>query len=207
MMRMKCVTKKEIKVKDFVIPARTVGTIINMRNQEFDCHSNDLLVMVDLLEFNLEEKTYAEIYPSDKNEERYWPKSTYLRAIVLSITSAEVYLDAEDYYKGRKIYNRQLQEVFDGNVPNDLKVDQTKPRILHEVIDYLENEFSDWVEKNCKWHSEETLEDEEEQNNFYMTDESQKRFDYKRRAYQDMLGKIGLIYKFTGGLVWEEIDY
>ena len=210
---MYCLTRYEMKFGKEIIPARTKATIINKLDTDtvdapgvnvrlainnYDIHKRDI---------NNENKIIE--YYNNVNE-------AALEGIIIDTNTQAVYMNAGDkfyYYTG--LYDWQLEKIFGkDNVPNKLLLGRFKyngkDAKLMDVIDYLEDEFAEWVKNNCEFCilSEEDIEngdciDGAEAGDETLSAKGLEQFYTKQLEYQNRLETTGFTYDFKGGLVWD----
>ena len=78
------------------------------------------------------------------------------------------------------------------------------------MIEYLEEDFSDWVKENCDFRevTQEDIDEDISHSDFEVGDETLtdyglKLFEKKKLEYQAKLEIIGFTYDFQGGLIWD----
>jgi len=203
---MKCMTRYEMKFGDIVVPARTTCRIINKPNTfTADASGVQINVVVENYDINIENK---------ENENkvikyRYNVNDACLSGIFIRTNTQSVYMDAGDYmYKGYGLYDWQLEKIFDkDNIPEGLF--QGKDAKLQDVIEYLEEEFAEWVQENCEFITlnEEDIEDglgfeDAEEGDTTLSQKGIEQFEKKCLEYQNKLETTGFTYDFQGGLSW-----
>lgn len=210
---MYCLTRYEMKFGDEIIPARTRAEIINkVTTDTVDAPgvhlrlaiSNNEIDKMDIKNENVIRKYYDNVNDSA------------LCGVIINTNTQAVYMDAGAeiyYYSG--VYDWQLERIFGkDNVPNGLIIGKHrfngKDAKLQDVVNYLEEEFSEWVRSNCEFYTytEEDIENgdcfgDAEPGDSILSDKGAEQFESKKIEYQNKLEKIGFTYDFKGGLIWE----
>jgi hypothetical protein len=213
---MYCITRKEMKFKDFIVPARTKCTVINKLNTT-TVDAPGVQLMVSILLWDM--KHFAKCLVSDvqiKDELSAGSDSSLFIGITVSTNTTNVYMDAGDkLYWDEELYGWQLKRIFGiDSVPMHFTQENNRHygRIakLRDVIDYMEDEFAEWVRENCEFY---TLTEEDIENGDYhgdfepgasiLSDKGLDLFYVKQLEYQNKLENIGFTYDFKGGLVWD----
>lgn len=211
---MKCITRYEMKFGDIVVPERTECTIVGKQHDyNADCSGVQLNLIIRNWDIGLKDKANENKvikYKSNVN-------SASLNGIFVHTNTQSVYVYA-DYciYENYGLYEWQLEKIFGkDNMPKNLLKGRYqyngKDSSLMEVIEYLDEEFAEWVRDNCEF-MELT---EEDINNDYCTfegfevgdsvlsDLGVKQFKEKQLEYKKRLETTGFTYNFTGGLIWD----
>jgi hypothetical protein len=161
---MKCITRYEMKFGDIIVPARTECRIINKPNVfTADASGVQISVVVDNYYINAENKENE----NKVIQYRYNVNNASLRGILIGTNTQSVYMDAGDkMYWDYGLYDWQLEKIFgEDNIPKNLlkgkHVYCGKDARLQDVIEYLEEEFAEWVQNNCEFMTltEEDIED------------------------------------------------
>ncbi|MFR2889134.1 MAG: hypothetical protein ACLTDM_13175 [Clostridium butyricum] len=210
---MKCITRYDMKFGDILIPARTECIIVNKPSM-FTVNASGVQLNVvvrnyDLKLRDIENENKIIKYGSNIN------KAT-LDGIYIHTNTQSVYMYAGDYMYNNYNYELrlwELEKIFGkDNIPKNLISEDTllmrKYATLSEVVEYLEEEFADWVSDNCDMR--ELTEDDMDEYEFYgfevgdttLTDEGLKKFEKKCLEYKNKLETIGFTYDFKGGLIW-----
>lgn len=212
---MKCITKYEMKFGDVIVPARTECIIVNKpRMYTVNAPGVQLNVIVrncDLKLKDIDNENKIIKYGSNINR-------ATLDGICIHTNTESVYMCAYDYMYNNYDYVLnlwQLEKVFGkDNIPKNLTREDTllmsKHATLSDVVEYLEEEFADWVSDNC--NKRELTEDDMDEYEFYgfevgdttLTDEGLKKFEEKCLEYKNKLETIGFTYDFKGGLIWND---
>lgn len=120
--------------------------------------------------------------------------------------------DKEYYDYG--LYDWQFEKIFGkDNIPQQLLIGKHKyngkDARLQDVVDYLDEEFAEWVRKNCEFRTidEDDIENDWRFSDFEVGDETLsdrglEQFDKKCLEYKNRLETTGFTYEFTGGLHW-----
>ena len=140
-----------------------------------------------------------------------------LDGIYIYTNTKSVFMDAGDkFYNNHSLYKSQLEKIFGKDeIPQqllELNHDCINGKYikLQDVIEYLEEDFSDWVKENCDFR-EVTQEDIDEDISYSdfevgdetLTDYGLELFEKKKLEYQAKLEIIGFTYDFQGGLIWD----
>ena len=210
---MYCLTRYDMKFGDIIIPARTKCMVINeVRTDTVDAPGVYVSLLVRNYDVNLEDrKNENEVIKYNRNV-----NDTTIRGLTVDTDTTAVYMDAGDkLYYNTGVYDWELKKIFgDDNVPKNLLIGKYKyngkDARLENVIDYLEDEFSEWVQENCDFYA---LTEEDIENDFYfdgakagdkiLSDEGLNQFYKKQLEYQNKLETIGFTYDFKGGLIWD----
>jgi hypothetical protein len=124
-------------------------------------------------------------------------------------------MDAGDkMYWDYGLYDWQLEKIFGkDNVPQNLLKGKyayyCKDARLQDVVEYLEEEFAEWVQENCEFITltEEDIEngfgfDDAEEGDTTLSQKGIEQFENKCLEYQNKLEVTGFTYDFQGGLTW-----
>lgn len=209
-MRMYCFTRYEMKFGDMVIPAKTKCRVINKINTD-TVDAPGVQIDVVIYNHNLGNQNIGNDNEVIKHHCNV--NNASLDGILISTNTQAVFMDAGDrIYRDKELYKWQIEKIFGkNNIPNSLIVkneEYGKYAQLGYVIDYLEEEFSEWVAENCEM--KEVTEDDIE--NEYIPDfevgdrilscKGLEAFYQKKEEYQKKLEQIGFTYDFRGGLIW-----
>ncbi|WP_195618698.1 hypothetical protein [Clostridium paraputrificum] len=210
---MKCITRYDMKFGDILIPARTECIVVNKPNMYTVNSSGVQLNIVvrnyDLKLKNIKNENKIIEYGSNINE-------ATLGGIYIHTNTQSVYMYADEYINyDYELYLWQLEKIFGkNNIPDSLIMEDTllmsKYATLLDVVEYLEEEFADWVKDNCDMR--ELTEDDMNEYEFYgfevgdttLTDEGLAKFEKKCLEYKNKLETIGFTYDFKGGLIWND---
>ena len=210
---MYCLTRYDMKFGDMVIPARTKCMVINeVRTDTVDAPGVYIRLLVRNYDVNLKDtKNENKVIRYNRNV-----NDATIRGLTVDTGTTAVYMDASDkLYYNTGIYDWELERIFeDDNVPKNLLIGKYKyngkDARLESIIDYLEDEFSEWVQENCDFY---TLTEEDIENDFYfdgakagdktLSDKGLNQFYKKQLEYQNKLETIGFTYDFKGGLIWD----
>lgn len=209
---MKCITRYEMKFGDIIVPARTTCRITNKPNTfTVDASGVQINVVVDNYDINIDNK---------ENENkvikyRYNVNNASLSGILIRTNTQSVYMDAGDkMYWDYGLYDWQLEKIFGkDNVPEGILKGKYayygKDARLQDVVEYLEEEFAEWVQENCEFIilTEEDIEngfgfDDAEEGDTTLSQKGIEQFDKKLLEYQNRLEITGFTYDFRGGLIW-----
>lgn len=209
---MKCITRYEMKFGDIIVPARTQCRIINKPDTfTADASGVQINVVVENYDINAE-------YKENENKVikyRYNVNDASLSGIFIRTNTQSVYMNAGDkMYWDYGLYDWQLEKIFDkGNIPEGLFKGKYayygKDAKLQDVIEYLEEEFAEWVQENCEFIAltEEDIEDglgfdDAEEGDTTLSQNGIEQFEKKCLEYQNKLETTGFTYDFKGGLIW-----
>lgn len=207
---MKCITRYEMKFGDIIIPERTECMIVNKPNVfTVDASGVQLNIVVNNYDLKLKDKENEnKIIKYRRNV-----NNGVLQGLYIHTNTESVYMDAGDYmYKDYGLYDWQLEKIFGENIPSNLLIGKHKyngkDAKLRDVIDYLEEEFADWVSENCEFM--EITDDNIDDYSFYdfevgdttLSDNGLKQFEDKCLEYKKRLETTGFTYDFEGGLNW-----
>ena len=210
---MKCITRYEMKFENTIIPARTECTIINKsKNLTADAPGEQLSIVVynyDIKQKDYENKNDVFLFNNNVNK-------ASLIGLCVHTNTQSVYLDAQfSMYDRYGLYEWQLEKIFGkDNVPCKLIKDKYsyngKDSSLQEVIEYLEEEFTDWVKENCEFMTLTQSDidkgyglDGAEPGETILSDLGLSQFYKKCQEYKEKLETTGFTYNFRGGLIWD----
>ena len=210
---MYCLTRYDMKFGDIIIPARTKCMVINeVRTDTVDAPGVYVRLLVrnyDVKLDNIENENKVIKYNRNVND-------ATIRGLTVDTDTTAVYMDAGDkLYYNTGVYDWQLEKIFgEDNIPKDLLLGKYKyngkDARLQDVVDYLEDEFSEWVQENCDFYTltEKDIENGEgfdgaEVGDKILSDEGLNQFYKKQLEYQNKLETIGFTYDFKGGLIWD----
>ncbi|NOW07837.1 hypothetical protein [Clostridium beijerinckii] len=214
---MYCVIKNDMKFGEYFIKGGTKARVINKPNyKEANIPGLDLYLAINLSDIALQQKESvleSEIRIKNELEERCH-SNTEMVGITLITDGTKVLMDAgADFYEEATIYDSQVKRVLEiENIPEKIKKAQylNRPYYLRSIIEYLDNEFAQWVQDNCEFYvyTEEDIKNgdcwaDAEPGDTTLSDKGIEQFKNKKIEYQKMLEKIGFTYDFKGGLVWE----
>lgn len=209
---MKCITRYEMKFGDIIIPERTECTIIGKEHEyNVNCSGVQLNLAIRNWDIGLKDKTNENKvikYKSNVN-------SASMEGFLVHTNTESVYIYADYHvYKNYGLYEWQLERIFGkGNVPKNLLKGRYeyngKDSSLIEVIEYLEEEFAEWVQENCQFIvlTEKDIESDYGLEGFEVGDRTLselglEQFKEKQLEYKKRLETVGFTYDFTGGLIW-----
>lgn len=214
---MLCKVRDEMKFGDFTIPAGTLAEVINTpKYREADIPGLHLELSVSLLNIakNTNESVlmteYRIINELDNRSSAY--SGTQMIGIVINTDGTHVYMDAGDkFYREVTITKWKAEKVFDNKIPENITPQEhSREYGLRSIIDYLEDEFADWVLDNCHFRkiTKREIENNEgfdgaEPGDRILSDRGLEQFYSKQKEYQNKLERIGFTYDFKGGLNWE----
>jgi hypothetical protein len=208
---MKCITRYEMNFGDIIIPERTECIIINKPNTyTVNAPGVQLNMVINNCDLKL---------PDKKNENKVIKfrnnvNNACLSGIYVHTNTQSVYMYADDnMYSDYGLYTWELEKIFGReSVPQNLIIGKYlyngKDAKLIDVIDYLEEEFAEWVRENCEFMTitEENIDDYEfyefEIGDTTLSDLGLKQFENKCLEYKKRLETTGFTYDFTGGLIW-----
>lgn len=208
---MKCITRYDMKFGDVVVPARTECIIVNKPDM-FTVNASGVQLNVVVNNYNLKLKDLEN--ENKVFEHKYNVNNGSLCGIYIHTNTQSVYMYADDYmYNDYGLYSWQLEKIFEkDNIPKALinkeRLYNRKHAQLLDVVEYLEEEFADWVRENCDMRA--LTEDDMDEYEFYgfeigdttLTDEGLEKFEEKCLEYKNKLETIGFTYDFKGGLIW-----
>ncbi len=208
---MYCITRKEMKFGEYVIPARTKCDLVNiLKTTTVDAPGVQLTIKVSLLDIKYNTELLSEIQKKDEYDSGY--NTATLSGIVIWTNTENVYMDAGDLlYKDYNLYDWQLERIFDNdNTLKNLFISMHKynknETSLEDIIEYFDNEFAEWVGSNCNFITltEENVEDygDFEIGDSVLSENGLEQFFKKQLEYQNKLESIGFTYDFKGGLNW-----
>lgn len=213
---MNCIIKNDMKFGEYFIPARTKATVINKpKYKEAGVPGLDLYLAISLWDISLmQEKSSLISEVEIKNELEKNNRDTVMTGITVRTDGTKVFMDAGDeFYEKATISEHQAKKVLDmDEIPTEIEKDNynVRPYYLRSIIDYLENEFSKWVQCNCEFYTytEEDIENRDclsfaEAGDTTLSQKGLEQFELKKMEYQSKLEKIGFTYEFEGGLIWE----
>ncbi|WP_394875796.1 hypothetical protein [Clostridium neonatale] len=209
---MNCITRHELKFGDLIIPPRTKCKIINKPNTfTVDAPGVQLNIVINNFDINKQDianENKVIKYHSNVN-------NASLCGVWVHTNTQAVYMDAGDReYCDYGLYDWELEKIFGkGNVPPELLREKHsyygKDARLQDVIDYLEEDFSDWVEENCEFCilTEDDIEgglcfEGAEVGDNTLSPKGIEQFNEKCLEYKNRLETTGFTYEFTGGLIW-----
>lgn len=210
---MYCLTRYDMKFEKMEVPARTKCSVINkITTDTVNAPGVDIKLAID---------NYALKKPYKENENRvirYWQNvnQSCLEGIVIDTSTEAVYMDAGDrLYLYSGLYDWELCKIFgEEKVPKKLLLGKHnyngKDAKLRDVIDYLEDEFNEWVENNCEFNilSKEDIENGEGFDGAgvgdkVLSDLGIEQFNKKKLEYQKKLETTGFTYDFRGGMIFD----
>lgn len=220
-----CITRYDMKFGDYFIPARTKAVVINKLNSTtVDAPGVWLKISVNLFDMFPEEKKMKGI-PANltqiNNEleiKSYGDTSSQLVGITITTNATQVYLDAgARHYEGVTLYDYQVKKIFNGSIPENIKKNghsvwkTYKDKYdLSFIIEYLEEEFAEWVQQNCQFRTltEDDIEngigfDGAEPGDTILSEKGYTQFSKKQLEYMKRLEVTGFTYSFGGGLIWD----
>lgn len=213
---MYCVIKNDMKFGEYFIPAKTRARVINKPNyKDANVPGLDLYLAITLRDIVLMQKKSALLSEVEiENELAEKNKNTVMVGITISTDGTKVFMDAgADFYEDATISEYQVKKVLGvDDIPKEIKKVQymVHKYYLNSVIDYLEDQFSKWVQKKCEFYTytEEDIENgncvaDAEAGDTTLSTNGLEQFENKKLEYQEKLERIGFTYEFTGGLIWE----
>lgn len=214
---MYCITRNEMKFGQFIVPKRTKCTVLNKLSSR-TVDAPGVQVDVSILLWDMQQKKQclvSEVQIKDEYTNKY--NSSFFDGITVSTNTENLFMDAGDeFYSNCGLYDWQLEKIFGkNNVPEHLFLGKYEyngaDAKLSDVIEYLDEEFSKWVEENCEFYAltEEDIENGEgfdgaEPGDTTLSDKGLEAFYKKQLEYQNMLESTGFTYNFKGGLIWED---
>ncbi len=214
---MYCITRNDMKFGQYFIPARTKATIIGQpSSHSVNVPGVQLRLAVNLFDAHPKRKTgvpMPEVQINDEVEGKgYYPPDSYMTGITIWSHADRVYMDAGDeFYQYATLGKWELRKIFGEAIPEEVvKENFCGGYRLDTTIEYLENEFADWVHENCDFYelTEEDIEnglgfDGAESGNTTLSPRGMQKFEDKQLEYKKRLEVIGFTYEFKGGLIWE----
>lgn len=209
---MKCITRYEMKFGDIIIPERTECIIVN-KDDRFTPNAPGVSLDVVVDNYDIKKK-----YIANENKVikfRNNVNNASLKGFLIDTNTESVYMDADNkIYYDYRISEWQLEKIFGkGKIPDGILIKDYgwRETELFKVIEYLDEEFSDWVSGNCEFIKL-TAEDIEngvglsdsEPGDKVLSDGGMIEFENKCYEYKRILEEAtGFTYKFKGGLIWE----
>lgn len=212
---MYCLTKYEMKFGDVVVPARTKGIVINKITTD-TVNAPGVYVSMAISNHDINK----DVIHNEKIVQKGCRNvnSASLFGVVVDTNTSSVCMDASDknyFYTG--LYDWQLERIFGkGKIPENLIIGKHKyngkDAKLRDVVDYLEDEFSEWVQKCCEFYTlteediEKDIEDRDcfdgaEAGDTILSPKGLEQFYAKQLEYQNKLETTGFTYDFKGGLI------
>ncbi|WP_123053124.1 hypothetical protein [Clostridium sp. JN-1] len=208
-----CLTRYDMRFGDIFIPARTKCTVINKIVDDIvDAPGIQVKMSVD----NYDIKRH---YKENENKVIKYNQNlndASLYGFVIDTNTEAVYMDAgANIYFHAGVYDWQLEKIFGKeNLPKNLIIGKYeyngKDAKLRTVIEYLEDEFSEWVQNNCEFYAldEDDIENGEgfdgaQPGDKILSSFGLQQFYIKKLEYQNKLETIGFTYDFKGGLIWD----
>lgn len=124
----------------------------------------------------------------------------------------QVYLDAGDsFYQNATLNEWQVKEILGEDKSKYIRqTPYIRQYFLSDVVNCLEEEFSDWVQDNCHFRKL-TKRDIENGDGFdganpgdrILSPKDIEQFNKKKIKYQNRLEITGFTYDFKGGLIWD----
>ena len=201
-----------MKFGEYFIPKGTKCTVINkLDTATVDAPGVHLKLSISLWDIRKNEpcKVSEVQIPDELSGNRYPPT---LIGIVINTNTQNVFLDAGDkLYFNNQLYGWQVQKVLGEIIPESItKAEHSNNYRLDSVVDFLEDEFSEWVKTNCHFRklTKRDIENGEgfdgaEAGDKTLSDKGMQQFEKKKREYQKRLETIGFTYDFKGGLIWD----
>jgi hypothetical protein len=214
---MYCVIKNDMKFGEYFIKAGTKARVIGKPNyKQVNIPGLDLYLAVNLRDIALKQKESvleSEIRIKNELEERCH-SNTEMVGITLMTDGTKVLMDAgADFYEEATIYESEVKKVLGtDNIPENIEKAKylQPPYYVSSLVQYLEDEFTKWVQDNCEFYTytKEDIEngdcwEDAEPGDTTLSESGIEQFENKKIEYQKMLEKIGFTYDFKGGLVWE----
>lgn len=213
---MYCITRNDMKFGDYFIPARTKAIVINKpAYREANIPGLYLDIAIRLSDAALKQRKTVpinEVEVGNELESTHYQRSKMV-GIEIQTNGEHVFMDAGDsFYNDSMIAEWEVKKIFPNGVPEALEKApyHINQYMLQSIIDYLENEFAEWVQKNCDFHKL-TKRDIENGEGFdgacpgdrILSNSGMEQFDKKKNEYQARLETIGFTYDFKGGLIWD----
>lgn len=216
---MYCITRNNMKFGDYFIPARTKATLVfNPSSHTVDAPGVRLKIAIGLFDMaEVDEKTkgvpITKTEIENELEQSRFHASNKMTGIVIDTDISQVYMDAADkFYSDIRLRKWSLEKIFGDVIPEVIeKAPYYKDEyLLSSVIEYLDNEFAEWVQKNCHFRkvTKRDIEngdafDGAEPGDRQLSDTGLQEFYTKQLEFQKKLEVTGFTYEFKGGLYWE----
>lgn len=214
---MYCITREDIKFGEYFIPARTRAIVISkLLPREVNLPGVQLFITVKLFDIRRCKSIGEQIGKNPINNEleefqimSYGYAKSQMTGIEIITRSDKVYLGAEDpLFTHATLSKQQVKNILGENVPGSIiKAGNNKEYLLFSVIRHMENEFAQWVHKNCKFYTlnKQDIEDGEaftgaEPGDRMLTDKGYEQFYLKQLEYKNRLETTGWTFEFEGGL-------
>lgn len=214
---MYCITKEDMKFGTYIIPARTRAEVINTpKYREAGMPGLQLRIAIKLFDMHPNKMTGVPVFETRINNEleKTCCSDTKSQMIGIEIYTQgdKVFLDAGDkFYNDVTLSEWQVKNILGESIPESLeKKEYTKGYLLSSVIEHIENEFGEWVTKNCHFKKL-TKKDIENGEGFdgamvgdrTLSPKGMQQFEEKQQEYKNLLETSGFTYEFEGGLIWE----
>jgi hypothetical protein len=208
-----------MKFGEYFIPARTKTLLVNKPEYRgANLPGMSLVLAVSLFDIHPRKATgvpqnEVQIY-NQLEAHHHFGTTSKMTGIVVETKGDKVFLDAGDrFYEDFTLYEWQVQNIFGQTIPEQIEKSQyrnVRSYYLSSVVEYLENEFADWVQKNCKFR-ELTKADIEagygfdgaEPGDRTLSDKGLVQFNQKQLEYMNRLEVTGFTHDFKGGLIWD----
>lgn len=214
---MYCITRNDMKFGEYFVPARTKAKVINKpMYHDAGIPGLQLYISINLFDIHPKKKTGVPISEIEINNElenvRMGSANSTMEGIVIYTHGDQVYMGAEDeFYKDATLSKWAVQKLFGEVIPESIdKAQYSNDYRLDSVIEYLENEFAQWVKDNCDFKvlTAEDIENGEGFDGAYPEDSTLsevgiRQFEEKQLEYQNRLEITGFTYEFKGGLFWD----
>lgn len=211
---MYCITRKDMKFGEYFISARTRANLVfNPSSHTVDAPGVYIQIAIRFFDMESEESKVKGV-PRTKTEiENELEQGSKMKGIVIDTNMKQVYIDADDkFYRDIHLGKWALEKIFGNSIPEQIEKDPyyKNEYLLSSVIDYLENEFAEWVQENCHFCKVTKKDiqngdafDGAEPGDRQLSDRGLQEFYAKQLEYQNKLEVTGFTYEFKGGLYWE----
>ncbi len=215
---MYCLTRNDMKFGNYFVPARTRANLVFKPNsQTVNAPGIHLRIAISLFDMESEEDKIKGV-PITKTEIENQLENKYcvhnkMTGIVIDTDMTQVYMDANDkFYSDVHLRKQNLEKVFGYIIPEEIeKAPYYEDEYsLSSVIDYLDNQFSEWVQNNCHFRkvTKRDIEngdalDGAAPGDRQLSDRGLQEFNTKQLEYKNKLEVTGFTYEFKGGLHWE----
>ncbi|URZ15452.1 hypothetical protein [Clostridium felsineum] len=208
---MYCVTRKNMKFAQYEIPEGTKGYVIGQPDEHI-VNAPGVEFKMYILLWDIEHTLVSKPVINNELKNRY-STGSQMTAIVIDTNTKEVYMgiDEDDgFYDNVTLSLFQLKKIFGEDIPKEIdKAEYNDRYMLSSVVNYLESNFTKWVNKNCDFI---TVTKEDIENGEYHNLEEGYRvlsvlgirqFEEMKKKYQAKLEAVGFTYDFKGGLNWD----
>ncbi|WP_313563734.1 hypothetical protein [Ruminiclostridium cellobioparum] len=153
--KMYCITRNDMKFGEHFVPAGTKAHVIKeLRTQTVDAPGVDVELSISLWDIKVNGNGIVLVADTSISNELEDRTSTEMTGIVVYTDTTKVYMDADArLYQDKELYDWQVEKIFPEGVPSNIKKAECDSRkfMLYGVINYLEDEFAEWVQNNCEF--------------------------------------------------------